>query len=73
MTSVDKAIQLEKEREATRRRGEEFVKWQMESEKLERIRVQKAATDAKNVSDKEIEREKSRIQLEVDRVISQQN
>ena len=61
MTSAIKALRLEKEREDTRRRGEEFAKWQMESEKLERIRVRKAAIDTKRDSDKEIEREKSRI------------
>ena len=44
----------------------------MESEKLERIRIQKVATDTKKNSDKEIEQEKSQIRLEADRVISQQ-
>ena len=71
MTAANKALRLEKEHEDTIRRGEEFAKWQMESEKLERIRAQKAATDAKRDSNKEIEIEKSRIRLEADRVISQ--
>ena len=61
MPAAKKALQLEKEHEDTRIRGEEFAKWQMESEKLERIRAQKVATDTKRDSDIEIEREKFRI------------
>ena len=39
MSPTNKALHLEKERKATRRRGKEFAKWPMESEKLERTRA----------------------------------
>ena len=45
----------------------------MESAKQERIRVRKAATAAKRDSNREIEKEKSRIWREADQVTSQEH
>ena len=73
LSPTNKAIHLEKERKATKKRGKEFAKWQMESEKLEKIRAQTAATAAKKLSAKESEREHSRLRLAADRATSQKN
>ena len=73
LSTTNKAIHLEKEREATKQRGEDFAKWQMESAKIEKTRSQTAATDAKKRSVKLKEREYSRLRLEADRTTSQEN
>ena len=47
LSPTNKTIHLEKEREATKQRGEDFATWQKKSAKIEKNRSLTAATDAK--------------------------
>ena len=66
MTEKDVEKEMEIEQEKTRIRGEEFEKWQRESEKIERIIAKNAETSMMKEIAKETEREKAQIWCEAD-------
>ena len=65
-TAADLERKMEIKKDKTRIRGEEFVKWQRETEKIERDRAKSAEIEMEREMAKEKEREKAQIQNEAD-------